>query len=97
DLLCNRAAATAGLGGTWIAWLSDSTVNAIDRVHDVGPWYGIDGAEIFANKAAFTGDPLVGILINEHGTTTDYAPWTGTLPNGTVAPDTCKDWRSNTA
>src|SRR5262245_51629174 len=37
--LCQGAATTAGLGGTWVAWLSDSTHDAKDRIADVGPWY----------------------------------------------------------
>src|SRR5262249_40860614 len=32
DALCNRAATGAGLGGTWVAWLSDGSHDALDRV-----------------------------------------------------------------
>lgn len=42
DGFCANAAAAAGLGGNWVAWLSTSTVNAIDRVTGTGPWYLVD-------------------------------------------------------
>ncbi len=95
DWLCQISARGAGLGGNWIAWLSDSHENAIDRLKDVGPWYGLDGVELFANKAALTGDPLSAIDVDERGTLTDYAPWTGTHADGTATAFTCNDWRSN--
>jgi hypothetical protein len=95
DTLCNLSAHAAGLGGTWVAWLSDSTTDAIDRIRDVGPWYGLDGAKVFESRAALTADPLVALEVNEVGTRTDYAPWTGTLADGTKAASTCGDWRSN--
>jgi hypothetical protein len=95
DELCNQAAAAAGLGGIWIAWLSDGTTDAIDRIQDVGPWYRLDGAEVFASKAALTGNPLVELWVTEKCTISDLAVWTGTLSNGTKAANTCNDWRSS--
>src|SRR5439155_14460607 len=51
DGICSSAAGTAGLTGRFIAWMSDTTTNAIDRVmNDVGPWVRLDGALVFANK-----------------------------------------------
>src|SRR5262245_2730644 len=53
DNLCGLAATAAGLGGTWTAWLSSSTVDAIDRINDVGPWYLVDRCTlVFNNKAS---------------------------------------------
>jgi hypothetical protein len=95
DELCNRTAAAAGLGGTWIAWLSDSATNAIDRIQDVGPWYRLDGALVFANKAALAGNPRVETFVTEDCTVSDLAVWTGTLSNGTKASNTCDDWGSS--
>ena len=34
DAKCQQAANATGLGGTWVAWLSDSTHNAKDRIPD---------------------------------------------------------------
>jgi hypothetical protein len=104
DALCNLAATDAGLGGTWVAWLSDGSDDALDRLNDVGPWYRVDGAEAFADKAALVGDPLVAIELDETGADTELVPdggglanvpWTGTLADGTRSPDTCSDWSSN--
>lgn len=95
DALCTSAATAAGLGGRWVAWISDSAVDAIDRLEDVGPWYDLFGAKVFESKAALSGDPLVALTIDERGGTTDYAAWTGTHADGTRAAQTCGDWASS--
>jgi len=97
DALCNRAASAAGLGGTWIAWLSGGTLNAIDRIQGSGPWYRLDGAEVFPDRAALAGDPLVEPWVTEQCTISDLAVWTGTLANGTKSVDNCDDWTSSAA
>ncbi|WP_394831463.1 hypothetical protein LVJ94_33615 [Pendulispora rubella] len=60
DRLCNTAAASANLGGTWRAWISSTTNDsapvtrhAIDRIAEVaGGWYSVDRtAWLFKNKA----------------------------------------------
>jgi uncharacterized protein DUF1554 len=96
DELCRRSAAQ--LGGTWKAWLSDPTTNAIDRIADVGPWYLVDGTTmVFANKAALAGTPLVAIAINETGAMTNGHVWTGTAAGGTAAAETCTGWTSQSS
>ncbi len=67
DKLCSNAASAAGLGGSWKAWLSDSTTDAISRIADVGPWYRIDGSSVFKNKDAFSSNPSVAINRTESG------------------------------
>ncbi|HUJ58578.1 MAG TPA: hypothetical protein VLX92_08800 [Kofleriaceae bacterium] len=110
DQLCNSAAETAGLGGTWKAWLSDSTSNAIDRLADVGPWYLVDEAtEVFAGKAALVESPLVAIDHDEYGHAIAQSnpfnvegAWTGTLQDGTAGASDpsigqgadCADWKT---
>ncbi len=37
DALCVATAKAAGVGGTWVAWLSDQTKEAVDHVSDVSP------------------------------------------------------------
>jgi hypothetical protein len=54
DTICNTTAVAANLDGTWKAWLSDSTTNAIDRIDDVGPWYLLNGKVVFNNKTNTT-------------------------------------------
>jgi hypothetical protein len=106
DAFCNRAATDAGLGGLWVAWLSDSVHDALDRIDDVGPWYRVDGAEVFADKAALLGNPLIEIDLDENGADTELIPdggglanipWTGTLADGTASQDTCNDWTNDAA
>jgi hypothetical protein len=98
DGLCQTAAMTAGLGGTWKAYLSDSTTNAYDRIADVGPWTLVGGAILFANKAALKGAPAGPINRDETG---KYIPdisavtWTGTNVDGTKATNNCTDWTSS--
>jgi hypothetical protein len=97
--LCQMAATNAGLGGTWVAWLSDSTHDAKDRIADVGPWYRVDGQMVFANKAALTGTPMVAINLTENGAMpggTAAIPFTGTDNGGTKNANTCTDWTVNT-
>ncbi len=97
--LC-QAAATA-LGGSWIAWVSDSKSNVLDRIRDVGPWYRLDGVKVFEDKAALTGTPLVPINLNESGGPTGVVlPWTGTFGQGVRDPGdlniNCVDWTDDT-
>lgn len=102
DHICQTLADAAQLGGTFRAWLSTSGTNAIDHVLGDGPWYRIDGALAFPNRATLGTTPLVPIAIDEHGGTPDpfYEAWTGTALGGYRAPlgsrqsVTCWDWTS---
>jgi hypothetical protein len=97
--VCATAAAAAGMGGAWRAWLSDSTHDAIDLIADVGPWYLRDGTKIFNNKANLQTTALSAIARDENGHpvaawdgTNHHYAWTGTLPGGRRTTDTCLDW-----
>lgn len=102
DATCQQHAANAGLGGTWVAWLSSSTSHAIDRLTGDGPWVRLDGEPVFANKAAIAdqfGKPDNGLWLDESGT---WLPsdriWTGTGIGGRFAEsigDSCQGWTSN--
>ena len=110
DQLCNNAATTAHLGGTWKAWLSAGTTNAIDRLTDVGGWYLVDGATlVFGSKLALTEAPLVAIDYDENGNQIAQSSpfniegaWTGTTQNGQSGEDdisigqgaNCQEWLS---
>ncbi len=68
DALCQGAALAGSLGGTWRAWLSTPSVNAIDRIQDVSPWYLIDRETlVFPVHASLRGPSLVPIGQNEYG------------------------------
>ncbi|HVU03689.1 MAG TPA: DUF1554 domain-containing protein [Polyangiaceae bacterium] len=96
DALCQAAADDASLGGTWVAWLSDSGHDAIDRIADVGPWYRIDGQKVFDDKAAITTTgPAVAISRGPKNEVVSFLPWTGTKSDGTRTPHNCNDWQSS--
>lgn len=97
DAACTAAAQGAQLGGTFKAWISTSTQNAIDRIVDVGPWQDLSGATLFADREGLKTSPKVGIRLDERG---QFLPsdrvWTGTQYGGTFDSlnGACKDWTS---
>lgn len=89
DALCAQRAAAASLPGTaWVAWLSSDTVNAFDRVADVGPWYqvGPDPILTFTNKFMLRSIPLALLNRDESGLVVTGDLWTGTMLGGAVNP-----------
>ncbi|MGE0400341.1 MAG: hypothetical protein AB7T06_26740 [Kofleriaceae bacterium] len=104
DVICNNMAGAVGVTGTWQAWISDSTTDAIDRITGTGPWFRMDGQMAFLNKANLTTQPLVPITVTEKGTTVMFPPdlinaWTGTAAGGRFQPSTgatCSDWSAIT-
>lgn len=102
DALCQQLADAASLGGTYRAWLSTSSEDAIDHVQGTGPWYRMDGAMVFPNHASLGTTPMVPISIDEMGGMPDpyYESWTGTGTGGRLKVDngltstTCEDWTS---
>lgn len=99
DAACTTAAKAAQLGGAWKAWLSTSTVDAIDRIAEVGPWYDLAGTLIFADKSGLETSPSSALWLDEHGSgLPSDRIWTGTGFGGTYSPDLgpgskpCGDW-----
>jgi hypothetical protein len=91
---CQTVAAAAGLGGTWVAWLSYGTTNAIDRV-GAGPWYLMDGTTLAVTRAQLVAPPIAHeIDLTEMGQTlpTTKAAWTGTNADGTASGKDCDGW-----
>jgi hypothetical protein len=98
DQICKLRAKAASVGGTWIAWLSTSHVDAIERVTSLGPWQLVGGEVAFENRAQLYGEPLVEIDRDERGMYVDDAViWTGTGRGGLRSADTCADWAERTA
>lgn len=104
DAQCQGAAVSAGLRGTYLAWLSDSTGSPSTRMtQDVGPYRLVDGTEIAADWADLTdgsiaapidldelGDPSKGTFVCQGGEV-----WTSTTASGTPRGDiACADWIS---
>jgi len=104
DAACQGAATAAALGGTWRAWLSTSSVDAIDHIADVSPWYLIDGTTLaFSSHAQLGGQPSAPIDQNESGHTYDPAVTNTSdlvVRTGSVAgraAETCSDWTTTSA
>lgn len=103
DALCQQVADGAMLEGTWIAWLSaanyDSSIHAIDRVQDVGPWYLLNGEKAFNNKANLAGTPLTTLNVDERGQELWNVQriWTGSKTGGTLwgGYASCSGWMSS--
>lgn len=101
DKLCSIAASRGNLSGTWHAWLSTSTVHAINRLPPAGgPWYSTRGTLLFASRADVQRGPMGRMDGDERGdpvpsTGPSIGAWTGTGPTGTRHEDRCDDWTSS--
>jgi hypothetical protein len=105
DALCQTWA--SNLGGTWMAWLSDSTTSPDARFSKMKvPYHLVDasgapnGPKIANTWSELTsGNLLAPIDRNQLGQVSNQpsAVWTGTHPNGTVAAETCFNWNSQTS
>jgi len=101
DAACQQHANTAGLGGTWMAWLSDEASTPAARfTKSLVPYVLVDGTPIAASWSALTTNmaPAVAIELDENGTNVGVSEvWTATNPDGTLTTGTsfCVDWTSN--
>jgi hypothetical protein len=101
DNICQTAANSASLGGTWKAWLSTSTTSAASRLaHAAVPYELVDGTVVASDwNHLVSGVPLKSsIYLDENGTFVPWNSdqstgwtWTGTNTDGT-AGTTCVDW-----
>ena len=102
DAICRNLAAAAHLPApsSFVAWLSDATQDAADRLTSNGPFRRIDGVSVATNRA----DLLDGSnqnSIHQYETGAYLAgqgggySYTGTLADGTAAPERCSDWTSD--
>jgi len=98
DSFCQARASAAGLTGTYRAWLSTSTVNAISRLQGASGWIrrGDNKPVAYAPSEIATERFFYPINNDEFGTPVTGVPiLTGTLPSGLVNPSpyvTCNDW-----
>ena len=91
DALCAQRAVAAGLAGTYRAWLSTSTVNAIDRLGSASGWVRPDGkpvlnsiGDVAQNKIFYP--PRLDEFGNDLGA--NQAVLTATAADGTLIADT---------
>jgi hypothetical protein len=98
DSACQALAQAAGVAGTYRAWLSTTTVNAVDRLTSASGWVRIDGKPV-ANTAAdlVAGRMFHPIRLTESGSDAfDTEVYTGTASDGTLqsGASTCNDYTS---
>lgn len=106
DAHCAELAGAAGVTGrTWAAYLSTSSVDARDRI-GAGPWTNAAGTAIADGVEGLHGDgnaisketalDETGAAVNGRGDEPNrHDMLTGSLPDGTKAPETCEDWTSS--
>lgn len=96
DKVCSTLATAAGLGGTWVAWLSshDGEPQAIDRVTGAGPFRLVTGELVAASKVDLTTKPLQhAIDRDEKGASVPPSRvWTGSGVNGRYLTKDCAKW-----
>ncbi len=100
DAECASLATAAGLPpGTYKAWLSTSTINAVDKLGSARGFVRPDG-QPFADQVSdiAAGNILNSLSLDETGTDVgDQNVWTGTTDSGTINGSvTCGDWTIGT-
>jgi hypothetical protein len=94
DAVCNARASEAGLAGTFVAWMSTSTVNASDRLAGARGWYRVDGAPVVDTVTDLVSDKMVmPIRLDERGV--DHGAESTLVTTGTYAGmvnTTCSDY-----
>ncbi|HMR76474.1 MAG TPA: DUF1554 domain-containing protein [Polyangiaceae bacterium] len=97
DGVCNEAAQSAKVPGTFSAWISSKASSAAVRLTSNGPWRLRDGRVVADSKSELVSGTLQN-AINTHedgallsGTT---QVWTGTRVDGQPAAASCSDWTS---
>jgi hypothetical protein len=103
DAKCMAAAGAGGWPGTFVAFVSTSSTNAIDRLTSSRGWMRTDDVPVIDSiGAAFTTSQMFApIDRDEHGARVGYggAPyvWTGSAFDGTYNSGTsCNDWTLDT-
>lgn len=101
DSACQMLANNAGLPtGTYKAWLSTSTVDAVSRLGSARAFVRVDGAPIADQASDLTSGKILNpIDLDESGNDIREAEnsdvWTGSTNAGTLSPyGTCNDWTS---
>lgn len=105
DQICFEAAKRipSRSGRAFRAWLSDSTMDAADRIpHGTKPYRRTDGS-VFATSWADLADGSLNLPLaldeegNElTGSSFDKSVWTGTSPAGLYNDSSCSDWVAET-
>ena len=103
DAICQGAADSGNLGGSWRAWLSTESVDAINHIQDHAPWYLPDRTTlVFASHAQLRGSASAPIGHDEYGAfdpfgipISDRVVQTGTRSG--IAEWTCNSYTTGSA
>jgi hypothetical protein len=103
DATCQTLATGAGLGGTWMGWISDSTSSPSQRFSKATVGYFLlDGTSVAASWTDLTTNgPTHAIDLTETGASLAAASsnasktWTATLVSGALGTPSCSDFASN--
>ena len=96
DATCNQLAASAGLPGTYVAWLSDDLNDAVARVTSDGPYATRTGRLVAASLADLTDGGLESpISQDEYGNEVPLREaWTDSDATGLRTYANCNGWTS---
>ena len=96
DAICQTLAGNAGLHApeSYVAWLSDSSSHAIDRLTGDGPWVRLDGVMVAANRSDLVDNYTIlsSIHLTETGEYLRTFVFTGTYFDGLGSPNHCSGW-----
>jgi hypothetical protein len=98
DAECASRASAAGLSGTFMAWVSDSTTSPDARFTQAAVSYVLlDGTQVANDYADLTNNNIDNpIDVDEFQTAVAASSvWTGTGTDGTAGADHCVDWTSS--
>jgi hypothetical protein len=100
DAFCNADAASAGLPGNYVAWISNSSTTAGSRLGQARGWMRIDGRPFADTVATLTStNPKIFYppMIDALGNTLDRVLFiaTGTNGNGGSESQNCNNWTTN--
>ena len=97
DVTCQHLALAAGLGGVWMAWVSDVASSPSQRFNRASYEYALlDGTVVAPSYTGLVSGTLAhAIDLDEHGaavTSSTTEVWTATNPDGTLQADGCESF-----
>jgi hypothetical protein len=94
DARCRARAQAGGLEGNYVAWISNASVDAIDRLRGARGWIRPDGLEVVDSaEDILTGRVFYPPRLNELGVDVLLGPaFTGTNATGRWSSNSCGNW-----